>query len=142
MSIAQRNGVRIVAVLPSLHDVLRQQTFAILEFTHEPFEDFRLLKPAERHATATVFRDAFAVLDAIGWTPQPCAGTVDVPFTPGHLAQLRRLRDDLTTAITDRLAPGDEPTDPTARRALTRASIDDRRAAQGLEEVLEACERH
>jgi hypothetical protein len=42
-----------------------------------------------------IYRDAFAVLDTIGWSETRAAGPIDVPLTAGHIDQLRRCSHDL-----------------------------------------------
>jgi hypothetical protein len=101
MSNSQRNEARTITVDPSLAEVLRLQSLLVLEFNHEPFEDVRDLAPGELLALASVWRDAIAVLDTVGWLPAPRTTTIDVVVTAGHVDQLRRLRDDESTAILD-----------------------------------------
>jgi hypothetical protein len=79
-------------------------------------------------ALSVIYRDAFAMLDAIGWSPDPDADTVDVPLTDGHIDQLRRCRFDLghtninrldllDAATTEEKAPRSKATStPTAAR--------------------------
>jgi hypothetical protein len=99
MSASQRNDVRTIAVDPSLVEILRQQTLLVLEVNHEPFDDVRDLAPAELLALASVWRDAIAVLDTIGWLPIPGVAMIDVVLTRGHVLELRRLRQDEALAI-------------------------------------------
>jgi hypothetical protein len=136
MSIAQRNGVRIVAVSPHLFAVLRSQTLAVLEFNHHPFEELRELSPAEQLAAAALFRDAFAVLDAIGWESDPDPLTVDVPLTDNHVEQLRRCRADLLQSIRDRRAARSRLASVDSLRDDERRNRDDRTAVAGIDEVL------
>jgi hypothetical protein len=42
------------------------QTLLVLEVNYEPFEEVRDLQPSELLDVASIFRDAIAVLDAIG----------------------------------------------------------------------------
>lgn len=59
---------------------------------------------AQRH------RDAFAVLDAVGWArPDHPPASVDVPITPGMAEQLFYRRYELGHANIDRLAACEEP---------------------------------
>ncbi len=95
MSTQQRNDARLLTVDPSTVDVLRRQTLVVLEANHYFFEEILEFGPEAQHALSVIYRDAFAVLDAIGWAqPQP-PGPVDVPLTAGHIDQLRRCRHDL-----------------------------------------------
>jgi hypothetical protein len=95
MSTPQRNDARVIAVDPQLGDILRTQTLAVLEFNHHHFEDLRDLDPKAQLALSVIFRDAFAILDALGWRPNPTATTTYVPLTPGHIDQLTRCREGL-----------------------------------------------
>ncbi|MCW2984045.1 MAG: hypothetical protein JWR63_1615 [Conexibacter sp.] len=107
----------------------------MLEFNHYYFEDLRDFGPEAQFALSVIYRDAFAVLDTIGWSPEPDAGTVDVPFTDGHIEQLRRCRLHLGHANIDRIrirVLDDADDDPIA----IRAAIDiDRVAAQALDHL-------
>jgi hypothetical protein len=132
MSTKQRNSACLVSVDPSTADVLRHQTLVVLEANHYFFEELLNFGTEAQVALSVIYRDAFAVLDAIGWSPDPDAGAVDVPLTDGHIDQLRRcsydLRvtninrsDHLHAAVTDQEA------------AAIRAAIDaDRTAVQAL----------
>jgi hypothetical protein len=99
MSTTQRNHAGPFRVPPHLLSVLRQQTLAVLEFNHHPFEDLRDLPPADQLAAAQTFRDAFAVLDAIGWATTNPTNNVDVPLSAGHVAHLRACQDDLAYTL-------------------------------------------
>jgi hypothetical protein len=50
MSTTQRNHAGPFRVPPHLIVVLRQQTLAVLELNHHPFEDLRDLKPTDQLA--------------------------------------------------------------------------------------------
>ena len=65
MSTQQRNDP--VAVDSSTADVVRQQTLVVLEANHYFFEEILEFGPDAQLALAELYRDAFAVLDAIGW---------------------------------------------------------------------------
>jgi hypothetical protein len=69
MGTAQRNDARLIPVDPQLGDILRTQTLVVLEANHHHFEDIGTLSASAQRALATIYRDAFAVLDALGWTP-------------------------------------------------------------------------
>jgi hypothetical protein len=96
-----------------------------LEANHYYFEDLLDFGPEAQHALSVIYRDAFAVLDAIGWAPDQDAGTVEVPLTCGHVEQLRRRRYDLAHANIDRLPSLDQPVSPETHRELdtTRTTI-------------------
>jgi hypothetical protein len=74
-------------------------------FNHDPFEDFLDYIPAKQLALADVYRDATAVIDALGWDPDTEARTerVEVPLTRGHVEQLHRRRSDLLDTNLDLL---------------------------------------
>jgi hypothetical protein len=128
MSTAQRNDACLISVDPSLADVLRRQTLVVLEANHYFFEDLLDFGPEAQHALSVIYRDAFAILDAVGWSPDTTAGTTDVPLTDGHINQLHRRRLDLGHTNIDRLDQLDVLT--------TRGTIDaDRTAAQALDRL-------
>jgi hypothetical protein len=135
MSTQQRNRACLVPVDPSLADVLRHQTLVVLEANHYYFEELLDFGPEAQFALSVIYRDAFAVLDAVGWAAEPEAGTVEVPLTDGHVEQLRRRRFDLGHTNINRLdlldAAGSEE-----EAAAVRADIDaDRTAAQALDRL-------
>ena len=74
-------------------------------FGHEPFEDFLDYVPAKQLALADVFRDATAVIDALGWDPDTVAHreSVEVPLTAAHVQQLHVRRCDLLATNLDLL---------------------------------------
>jgi hypothetical protein len=98
------SGCRIT-VDPSTADVLRIETKKVLMFNHDPFEDFLDYVPTKQLALANVFRDATAVIDAIGWDPDvdPQRDSVEVPLTAGHVQQLHHRRCDLLDTNLDLL---------------------------------------
>jgi hypothetical protein len=125
MSTAQRNDACLISVGPEQADVLRHQTLVVLEVNHYYFEDLLDFGPEAQHALSVIYRDAFAVLDALGWTPDPALGTVEVPLTCGHVEQLRHRRYELTYANLDRLPALDQPVPPETRQKFdtTRTAI-------------------
>lgn len=48
-------------------------------FSHEPFEDFLDYVPAKQLALADIFRDATAVIDALGWDPDTSSTASSTP---------------------------------------------------------------
>ncbi len=74
-------------------------------FNHEPFEDYLDYVPAKQLALADIFRDATAVVDALGWDPDATVTTdsVEVPLTAGHVQQLHKRRCDLLDTNLDLL---------------------------------------
>jgi hypothetical protein len=104
MSTQQRNSACVVSVDPSTADVLRHQTLVVLEANHYYFEEILEFGPEAQHALSVIYRDAFAVLDAIGWRCPEEPVTVDVPFTAGFIEQLHRRRYDLGHTNIDRVS--------------------------------------
>ncbi|MCW2995045.1 MAG: hypothetical protein JWQ18_2540 [Conexibacter sp.] len=136
MSTTQRTHARTVSVDPCLVDVLRDQTLVVLEVNHHHFEDLRDFGPAAQHAVSVIYRDAFAVLDAIGWSDDPPAEPVAVPLSDGHVEQLHRCRHDLGATNLDRLDLLDATPDPPAELPpeITAARL----AAQALDALFSA----
>jgi hypothetical protein len=99
----------------------------VLEANHYFFEELLQFGPEAQFALSVIYRDAFAVLDAIGWSADPGAGTVEVPLTDGHIDQLRRCSYDLRVTNINRSDQLDTATDQGA--AAIRADIDANRAA-------------
>jgi hypothetical protein len=138
MSTPQPNAdVRVLAVSPDTADVLRVETKKVLMFNHEYFEDFLDFGPEAQYALSVIYRDAFAVIDTVGWDPNPDAEpgeTIDVPLTFGHVDQLRRRRWDLGATNLDRLddVPVGTPINPDLLAEITR----DRLAAGALDRVI------
>jgi hypothetical protein len=127
MSTQQRNHACVVRVDPSTVNVLRRQTLVVLEANHYFFEDILEFGSEAQHALSVIYRDAFAVLDAIGWSPDPAAGSIDVPLTAGHIDQLRRCSYDLRVTNINRSDQLDAATNQEA--AAIRADLDANRAA-------------
>ena len=69
MSAPQGSFACRITVDPSTADVLRIEAKKVLMFNHEPFEDFLDYVPAKQLALADIYRDATAVIDALGWDP-------------------------------------------------------------------------
>jgi hypothetical protein len=97
-------GCRIT-VTPSDADVLRVEAKKVLMFNHEEFEDFLDYVPVKQLALADIYRDATAVIDALGWDPDIYLprDTFVVPLTHGHIAQLHKRRSDLLDTNLDLL---------------------------------------
>jgi hypothetical protein len=98
-------GCRIT-VSPSDADVLRVEAKKVLMFNHEDFENFLDYVPVKQLELADIFRDATAVIDAVGWDPDICAprARVEVPLTRGHIEQLHTRRADLLDTNLDLLS--------------------------------------
>jgi hypothetical protein len=105
MSTPQGSPACRITVDPSTADVLRVEAKKVLMFNHEPFEDFLDYVPVKQLALADVYRDATAVIDALGWDPDATVTTdsVEVPLTRGHVEQLHRRRADLLDTNLDLL---------------------------------------
>jgi hypothetical protein len=139
-AIKNNNIPRVVTVDQGLREVLRSQTLLVLEFNHHPFEQVRDLEAVDLLATASIFRDAIAVLDSIGWLPTAQTATVEVAITPGHLAQLDRRRADVAMTILDRLDSREDLTEPDDIAEADEAIAADRRTAHGLLQLIRACQ--
>jgi hypothetical protein len=137
MSAIKRNDAAIVGVDPSTADVLRQQTLVTLEANHYFFEEILEFGPEAQFALSVRYRDAFAVLDAVGWRrPDDPPALVDVPMTPGFTEQVLRRRYDLGHTNIDRLATRDAESDPTVRAEIDAAITADRAAAITLDRLI------
>jgi hypothetical protein len=138
MSAPQGNYACRITVDPSTADVLRLETKKVLMFNHDPFEDFLDYVPAKQLSLADIFRDATAVIDALGWDPdtEPQREGVEVPLTHGHIQQLHIRRCDLLDSNLDLLS------DIEADRkinALIMADIHaNRRGVEALNRVFDA----
>jgi hypothetical protein len=75
MSTSEPSGASSVAIDLALGEILRDQTLLILEINAGSFEEARELPPGELLALASTFRDAFVVLDTIGWLPEQLTGS-------------------------------------------------------------------
>ena len=128
MSTQQPNSACLVSVDPPTADVLRRQTLVVLEANHYYFEEILEFGPEAQHALSVIYRDAFAVLDAIGWRrPDNPPVAVDVPFTAGFIEQLHRPRYDLGHTNIDRVS----------QESWDRAVVErDRQAAITLDRLL------
>lgn len=107
MSSDQRNDVRVVTVDRDVAEAVREQSLVTLEANHHYFEEVEAFGAQARRALARIYRDAFDVLDAVGWDARESAAApgdeVDVPLTPGHVEQLRARRFELGHANIDRV---------------------------------------
>jgi hypothetical protein len=94
-----------ITVDPSTADVWRVEAKKVLMFSHVPFEDFLDYLPTKQLALADIYRDATAVIDALGWDPDTTTHTtsVKVPVTAGHIHQLHKRRCDLLDTNLDLL---------------------------------------
>ncbi|HEX5926782.1 MAG TPA: hypothetical protein VFY45_23350 [Baekduia sp.] len=129
-------GCRIT-VSPSDADVLRVEAKKVLMFNHEEFEDFLDYVPVKQLELADIFRDAIAVIDAVGWDPDICvpSRSVEVPLTRGHIEQLHKRRCDLLDTNLDLLEDiGDDAESLEFIMAEIHAN---RRSVEGLNRVFD-----
>jgi hypothetical protein len=137
VSAIKRNDATLIGVDSSAADVLRQQTLVVLEANHYYFEELLAFGPEAQFALAQRYRDAFAVLDAIGWRrPDVAPSCVEVPLTPGLTQQLLHRRYDLGHTNIDRLAIRDAERDPAVRAEIDASIAADRQAAITLDDLI------
>jgi hypothetical protein len=135
MSTPPEDHACTIVVEPWLAKVLRRQTLLVLKYNHHHFKRLLKLSPDEQYARAMIFRDAFDVLDAIGWDPKEDAGPVEVPLTAGHVEQLYRRRYDLGAANLDRLDAFNAAGSDAEATALRSGIETDRLASQALDRL-------
>jgi hypothetical protein len=130
-------GCRIT-VDSSTGDLLRLEAKKVLMFNHEPFEDFLDYIPAKQLTLADIYRDATAVIDAIGWDPDTTKvqDSVEVPLTAAHIQQLHKRRCDLLDTNLDLLE--DIGTDAEALDIIMAEIHANRRSVEALNRVFDA----
>ena len=138
MSTPQGNDACRITVDPSTADVLRVEAKKVLMFNHEPFEDFLDYVPAKQLRLADVFRDATAVIDALGWDPDtaPQQERVEVRLTPGHIQQLHQRRCDLLDTNLDLLT--DIGADNDTNAIIMSEIYNNRHSVEALNKVFDA----
>jgi hypothetical protein len=138
MSTPQGNSACRISVDPSTADVLRIEAKKVLMFNHDPFEDFLDYIPTKQLAIADVYRDATAVIDALGWDPEmvPHTDSVEVPLTRGHIEQLHERRCDLLATNLDLLT--DIGADNDANTVLMSDIHANRHSVEALNKVFDA----
>jgi hypothetical protein len=138
MSAPQGNDACRISVDPSTADVLRVEAKKVLMFNHEPFEDFLDYVPSEQLALADVFRDATAVIDALGWDPDTSVhhDAVEVPLTAGHIQQLHKRRCDLLDTNLDLLR--DIGADSDANAVVMSQIYANRHGVEALDKAFDA----
>ena len=138
MSALQGSSGCRIEVDPPTADVLRIEAKKVLMFDHEPFEDFLDYLPAKQLALADIFRDATAVIDALGWDPDTIKRTesVEVPLTTGHIEQLHKRRCDLLDTNLDLL--GEISTDHRPYVTVMAEIHANRHATEALNRVFDA----
>jgi hypothetical protein len=139
MNTQQGNSAYRISVDRYTADVLREEAKKVLEFGHDPFEDLRTLVPRDQFALSTEFRDAFAVIDAVGWawSPETKQRAVEIPLTDGHIAQLYRRRRDLLATNIDRVEELQDARTDKQVATLRNAIIIDRLALRALDRVFD-----
>ncbi len=138
MSAHQGSYACRITVSPSDADVLRVEAKKVLMFNHEPFEDFLDYVPVKQLELADIYRDATAVIDALGWDPDinPPRTTFKVPLTHAHIEQLHKRRCDLLDTNLDLLDDiGDDTEDLTIILADIHAN---RRSVEAVDRVFDA----
>jgi hypothetical protein len=140
MSTPQRTPARTpLTVDRATADVLRVQAKNILVFNHEIFEDFLDFGPEAQHALSMRFRDAFDVIDIVGWdpdSPEAKADTFEIEMTEDLAQQLAHRRYDLGLTNINRLDKvGAE--NPIPQDVLAEITID-RLAAGALDRLISA----
>jgi hypothetical protein len=131
------SGCRIT-VARQTADLLRIEAKKVLMFNHEPFEDFLDYIPSRQLTLADVYRDATAVIDAVGWDPDAAEPPerIEVPLTAAHIEQLHKRRCDLLDTNLDLL---DDIGADREANALVMADIHaNRRACEALDIVFDA----
>ncbi len=138
MSAHQGNSACRISVDPSTADVLRIETKKVLMFNHDPFEDFMDYVPTKQLALVNVYRDATAVIDALGWDPNMAPNTddVEVPLTRGHIDQLHERRCDLLATNLDLLT--DIGADNDANAIVMSEIYANRHGVEALNKVFDA----
>jgi hypothetical protein len=139
MSTPQSNPACLVSVDRYTADVLREEAKKILEFNHDPFEDLRYFEPRSQYAFSLPFRDAFAVLDAIGWARDPQADqrARPIPMTNGLVDQLYRRRCDLNATNIDRTEDLQDAMSDEKIAAIRSAIFLDRLAIKAIDRAIE-----
>jgi hypothetical protein len=130
-------GCRIT-VSPSDADVLRVEAKKVLMFSHEEFEDYLDYVPVKQLELADVYRDATAVIDAVGWDPDIHVPRthVEVPLTHAHIEKLHKRRADLLDSNLDLL--GDMGDNRRPHPILIAELHDNRHAVEALNRVFDA----
>jgi hypothetical protein len=138
MSADQGNHACRITVDPSTAVLLRVEAKKVLMFNHEPFEDYLDYVPVTQLALADIFRDATAVIDALGWDPDICvpSRSVEVPLTRSHIEQLHKRRSDLLDTNLDLLE--DIGTDAESLESIMAEIHANRRSVEAINRVFDA----
>jgi hypothetical protein len=138
MSAHQGSSACRITVDPSTADLLRIEAKKVLMFNHEPFEDFIDYVPVKQLELADIYRDATAVIDALGWDPDinPPRDTFEVPLTHAHIEQLHKRRSDLLDTNLDLLE--DIGTDAEELSVIMADIHANRRSVEAINRVFDA----
>jgi hypothetical protein len=137
MSAHKGSSVCHITVEPQVADALRIEAKKVLMFNHEPFEDFMDYTPRRQLKLADVYRDATAVIDAVGWDADPTKdASFDIPLTAAHIEQLHSRRCDLLATNLDLL--DDIGADRRANDLVMAEIHANRRATEALNVVCDA----
>ena len=138
MSAPQGSSACHITVSPSDADVLRIEAKKVLMFNHDPFEDFLDHVPVKQLELADIFRDATAVIDALGWDPDinPPRTSFNVPLTHAHIDQLHKRRADLLDTNLDLLT--DIGADNTTNATVMTDIYANRHSVEALNRILDA----
>jgi hypothetical protein len=133
------NNRGVLTIEPGLRGLLRSQTLVVLEFSHVRFDEARDLGPSELRAAASIFRNAIAVLDAIGWLDgKQDAIHAQVAVTAAHREQLERVRVDVAMSVIDCLKVRDDTADPEEVARIDQRVREARLTVEGLWQILHA----
>jgi hypothetical protein len=138
MSAPQGSYACRITVSPSDADVLRVEAKKVFMFNHEPFEDFLDYVPVRQLELADIYRDATAVIDAVGWDPDICvpSRSVEVPLTHAHIEQLHKRRSDLLDTNLDLLT--DIGADNATNAIIMSDIYANRHSVEALNRILDA----
>jgi hypothetical protein len=138
MSAQEGSSACRITVSPSDADVLRVEAKKVLMFNHEEFEDFLDYVPVKQLELADIYRDATAVIDALGWDPaiNPPRETFDVPLTHAHIEQLHKRRADLLDTNLDLLT--DIGANNTTNAIVMSGIYNNRHGVEALNRVFDA----
>jgi hypothetical protein len=137
MSTHQGNSACPITVDRLTAEAWRTEAKKVLMFNHEPFENFLDYVPSKQLALVNIYRDATAVIDAVGWYPNTEAqDSVEVPITPSHVQQLHKRRCDLLDTNLDLLE--DIGADAESLEVIMANIHANRRAVEAINRVLDA----
>ena len=138
MSAQQGSSDCRITVSTSDADVLRNEAKKVLMYNHEEFEYFLDYVPIKQLGLADIFRDATAVIDAVGSDPaiNPPRESFQVPLTGGHIEQLHKRRADLLDTNLDLLTDIDADKDINA--LVMSEILANRQGVEALNRIFDA----